>query len=368
MIEVQGKYTNAKIFTDNIEAEALSQVYKICNHPIFEGETVRIMPDVHAGKGCVIGFTATNRSGKLIPNLIGVDIGCAMLTCYLGKVDLDFQDIDKYIQTKIPHGFNVNSKQHVIPYRLDSEIKQVCSLIKDEKYNYHRLSIGSLGGGNHFIEFNEDSEGNKYLVIHSGSRNFGHKIATYYQKQAAEYCKQTNKHVESGLEYLEGDLAGDYKFCVETAQKFAAYSRHMMMISILNHLSILPDKIFETVHNYIDKDIIRKGAISAKMDELVLIPLNMRDGSIMAIGRGNEDWNCSAPHGAGRRMSRKQAKEHLNIHLFVESMEGIYTSCVRESTLDEAPMAYKGKEEIINNVGDSLVIMDIIKPIYNFKS
>jgi len=399
-IEIIGKYTTAKIFNDNVEQEALSQIYEVCNHPIFKDMPVRIMPDVHAGKGCVIGFTA-RLNNRVIPNLIGVDIGCGMLTVNLGKVELDLPKIDNFIRNNIPHGNEVNKHRPRIIKSLEDDIYNVCKNIGDiDKYERHLKSIGSLGGGNHFIEINIDKEDNKYLVIHSGSRNFGHKIATYYQKQAEIYCDKKRSEIRNSLNsykgtfkveedeftiatqkaldvysvpkelsFLEGGLFENYIHDMKVAQKFASMNRFYMYEKIQNFLDIDFIQCFETIHNYIDVlNFVRKGAISADKDEKVLIPLNMRDGSILAIGKGNEDWNNSAPHGAGRLMSRTKAKENINLEDFEKSMEGIYSTSVKQSTLDESPMAYKNPEEIIKYVEDTIEIIDIIKPIYNFKA
>lgn len=355
-----------KIFTDNIEDEALKQVDNIRKHPIFRDETIRIMPDVHAGTGCVIGFTATNSSKKIIPNLIGVDIGCGMLMVKLGNVDFDLELLDSYIDSNIPSGHNIN--EGILSNNIDllSEVKKVCNRIEQlEKLDYHYKSLGTLGGGNHFIEVSTDKENNKYLIIHSGSRNFGHRIASFYQNIAETKCDYEN----IDLRYLCGEDAIDYYSDMKIAQEFASENRIVIASRILQHLKIQPINTVETIHNYISEDnTIRKGAISAQKGEMVLIPINMRDGSILAKGKGNKDWNCSAPHGAGRLMSRNKAKKELSLNDFNNSMRGIYTTSVRETTLDEAPMAYKSIDSIIDNILDTVDIIDILKPIYNFKA
>jgi len=403
MIHINGKYTDANIYTDNIESEALSQVYEIISHPTFKDESVKIMPDVHAGKGCVIGFTATNKSCTIIPNLIGVDIGCGMKTVNLGNIDLDLVELDRFIRHKIPHGCSVNSKiSKLVDNEMTSDIKKVCDMIGDdwEKFDYHLRSIGSLGGGNHFIEISVDKDNNKYLIIHSGSRNFGHRIATYFQKLAIQSCKSKsavysdliNKlrgglrvddndprikeikdaniyQVDKQLTFLEGADYANYMFCMRVAQRMAVQNRDIIAKRILEELNITPVSEFETIHNYIDdNDIIRKGAVSAKKDEILLIPMNMRDGSILAKGKGNADWNNSAPHGAGRLMSRSKAKAELNLDNFHKQMQDIYTTSVGQNTLDEAPDAYKPMQEILDNIGDTVEIIDILKPIHNFKA
>lgn len=360
--------TQLKVFTNIIENEALEQLKEIKKHPMFQNETIRIMPDVHAGMGCVIGFTSTNNTDKIIPNLIGVDIGCGMLTVELGNIDIDLAQLDNFIYNNIKSGFNINTDiQLGITDTEKEKIKSVCNNINDiEKYEYHLKSIGTLGGGNHFIEVSIDKENNKYLIIHSGSRNFGHKIASYYQNIANEKCDYINKD----LRYLENEDAKNYLSDMKIAQEFASLSRKIMATKIVTEgLNIKSFNYFQTIHNYIDdNNIIRKGAISAKKDEIILIPVNMKDGSILAKGKGNKDWNESAPHGAGRLMSRTKAKHNIDLEHFKNQMQGIYTSSVCKSTLDEAPDAYKSIDSIINNISETADIIDVLKPIYNFKA
>lgn len=407
MLELKGKYNTAKVFTYNIEQEAISQIVELLNQEAFRECKVRVMPDTHAGKGCVIGFTA-NLGNKAIPNLVGVDIGCGMIAVKLGAIDIDFQSLDKFIRNNIPHGNKVNKKMQI---RLSKEFHdRIVGISNKTKSNPKRnlLSIGSLGGGNHFIEVNEDKDGDKWLVIHSGSRNFGHKIATYHQKKAIEYCdkqvryfnrekderiellKQTGREEEiqkyvqeinsltekynlpKYLCFLEDSRLQEYLEDMKTAQEYANLNRKVMATKILASIDLNIDELegFQTIHNYIDFEdmIVRKGAISAGKDEKVLIPINMRDGSIIALGKGNEDWNNSAPHGAGRLMSRSKAKEVINLDEYKETMEKVWSTSVKESTLDEAPMAYKPMNEIIDNIKDTVEIVDIIRPLYNFKA
>ena len=365
---VNGTYSEAKIFTDNVEDEALSQIQSICNHPIFENEKVRIMPDVHAGMGCVIGFTSTMTTDKVVANLIGVDVGCGMNVNCVGAVDIDFSKLDSVIRENIPHGFNACNTKHFLFEGLEKDIKEVCKIIGDEnKLEYHLLSLGTLGSGNHFIELNVDSNNLKYLVIHSGSRNFGNKVAKYYQDLAERACQ--DKSLSKDLMYLEGTLADEYLYCMKIAQRFAMQNRYIMADTIMEKMGLNCLESFTTQHNYISDDsIIRKGAVSAKLGEKLIIPMNMRDGSLICVGKGNEDWNTSAPHGAGRLMSRTKAKKNILLNDFVKSMEGVYTSCVSAGTLDESPMAYKPMYEIIENIGDTVEILEVIKPLYNFKS
>lgn len=394
--------SDLKIFTENIEPEALNQIYTLIKQPVFEDCKVRIMPDVHAGAGCVIGFTA-DLGDKVIPNIVGVDIGCGMLTVELEKIDIDFEELDKAIRKRVPSGKNVHDGRVV---RFDELQDLYCYReLKDTK----RLerSIGTLGGGNHFIEIDTDTEGNKYLIIHSGSRNLGKQVAEHYQKLAieimqgkdklfemqekliADYKAQgKRKEIEKAIKelhrkfnpnplgipkelcYLTGKYREWYLHDMQICQKFAVKNREEIARAILNEMGLRSVSSFETIHNYIEfgSNMVRKGAISAKENEMLLIPINMRDGCIIGIGKGNEDWNCSAPHGAGRIMSRSKAKEMVSLDEFRQSMEGIYTTSVNQSTIDESPMVYKPIDEIVKNIEDTVEIVKIIKPIYNFKA
>lgn len=399
--------SDLKIFTENIEPEALNQIYTLVKQPAFADCKVRIMPDVHAGAGCVIGFTA-DLGDKVIPNIVGVDIGCGMLTVELGNIEIDLAQIDSIIRKYVPSGRNVHEGRNV---RFE-ELQQLRCFreLKDTK----RLerSIGTLGGGNHFIEIDTDSEGVKYLIIHSGSRNLGKQVAEYYQKLAveimsgkdelyamqekliAEYKAQGRKAeiqkaiaelhrkfhpnplgIPKELCYLTGKYREDYLHDMKICQHFAAINRYDIANAIVGNLFgadiaywSLP--MFETIHNYIEfgSNMVRKGAISAKAGEKLLIPINMRDGCIIGVGKGNDDWNCSAPHGAGRIMSRSKAKEVVSLEEFEDSMKGIFTTSVGQSTIDEAPMVYKPMDEIIQNIADTVEILKIVKPIYNFKA
>lgn len=395
---------NLKIFTNNIEQEAIDQINTLMEQPAFSDCKVRIMPDVHAGAGCVIGFTA-DLGDKVIPNIVGVDIGCGMLTVELGKIDIDYARLDRVIRENVPSGFNVHEGRKIRYNRLQ-DLKCYREL-KDTR----RLerSIGTLGGGNHFIEIDEGSDGKKYLVIHTGSRNLGKQVADYYQRLAselmqgkdellakqekliAEYKAQGRKDeiqkaiaelrrnfkakqldIPKDLCYLTGKYRDDYLHDMRICQEYAIVNRWLIAHTICYGmgwgLSDLLDS-FETVHNYIDDfNMVRKGAISAKLGEKILIPINMRDGCIIGVGKGNEDWNCSAPHGAGRIMSRNKARESISMESFRESMNGIHTTSVCESTIDESPMAYKPMDEIIENIKDTVDISEIIKPVYNFKA
>lgn len=404
---------NLKIFTDNIEQEAIDQINTLMGQPAFSDCKVRIMPDVHAGAGCVIGFTA-DLGDKVIPNIVGVDIGCGMLTAELGRIDgsdnsiadyvtdIDYEKLDNVIRTCIPSGRNVHEEVKDVFL----ELKNLRCYSKLKNVDWLERSMGTLGGGNHFIEIDEGFEGRKYLVIHTGSRNLGKQVADYYQNLAiesmigkdkltseqdkliAEYKEQgrsseiqdaikelrntwRNKtnDIPKELCYLTGKYRDDYIYDMKICQRFAKQNRLMIALKIMLRMGWCAIDLFETVHNYIDdSNMIRKGAISAKLGEKVLIPINMRDGCIIGVGKGNEDWNCSAPHGAGRIMSRNKARESISMESFRESMNGIYTTSVCESTIDESPMAYKPMDEIIENIKDTVDISEIIKSVYNFKA
>lgn len=398
-----------KIFTKNIEQEAINQINELLNQDAFKDSKIRIMPDVHAGKGCVIGFTG-DLGDKVIPNIVGVDIGCGMLCVELGNIDLDLEKLDKIIHEFVPSGFNVHNERK---YKF-IELEQLKCYRELKNTKRLERSIGTLGGGNHFIEIDIDEDNNKYLVIHTGSRNLGKQVAEYYQELANQLCNynigeyeekkqeiiktykeqgrkdeiqsalvelkkeyQINKNkIPKDLAYLEGQYREDYLHDMKICQEFAILNRMSIAKTILCYLWNRMEvdsrnwNSFETIHNYIsfEDNIVRKGAISAKKGEKVLIPMNMRDGCIIGIGKGNDEWNQSAPHGAGRIMSRIKAKETFNIDEFKESMKDVYTTSVNEETIDEAPFVYKPMQEIIDCIGDTVDIVKIIKPIYNFKA
>lgn len=391
MIEIKGRYNTAKVFTDKLEEKAAGQILQLCNQEFVKESTIRIMPDTHAGAGCTIGTTMTIRD-KIVPNLVGVDIGCGMFVSILGKTEIDFKRLDEVIRSSIPSGFDVRVKPHEYNAFVDIQ-----GLRCKEQVDLNRaaLSIGTLGGGNHFIEMNVDAAGNLYLVVHSGSRHMGKQIAEYYQNRAVrEVVKRSNaeiiaelkqqgreqdiqKQIEKervkiidSLSYVQGQAFEDYIHDMRIAQIFAEFNRKAIAEVIVRKMGFEVKDSFTTIHNYIDMDemLLRKGAISAKAGERVIIPVNMRDGSIIATGKGNADWNQSAPHGAGRLMSRKQARLKLSLEEFKKSMDGIYTTSVSADTLDEAPSAYKPMEEIIANIQDTVEINRIIKPVYNFKA
>jgi len=356
--------SDVKIFATVVEDEAKKQVEILAEQKSFRDQKIRIMPDVHAGKGCVIGFTST-MGDYVIPNVVGVDIGCGMRTIELGKCELDLHTLDRVIAKNIPSGRNIHD--HVV-----YEFKKIYDIkcyreLKDTK-RFER-SVGTLGGGNHFIEIDVDDEGNKYLIIHTGSRNLGNQVAEHYQKLAFKLRDDENTPMD--LAYLSGKEKEDYLHDMAICSEYAVANRDAIAKIILEKLEMTgPFPSFETIHNYIDLDsmIIRKGAINADKGKRLLIPLNMRDGCIIAVGKGNADWNNSAPHGAGRIMSRTKAKAEFTMDEYVKSMEGIFTTSINKGTLDELPMAYKDMSAITDVIDDTVEIEAMIKPIYNFKA
>jgi len=396
MIELRGKYGEAKVYTDVVDNESISQVINLLNQPYVEGSRVRIMPDIHAGAGCTIGTTMTIQD-KICPNLVGVDIGCGMETIRIKEKHIELQSLDKLIRNEIPSGFAIRNKPHRYNEQIDLDSLYCAKHIKLDRA---RLSVGTLGGGNHFIEANKDDDGNIYIVVHSGSRHLGLEIANYYQEagykaltsfnkaeidaviaqlksdgrqsEIQKVLKGMKKHtsIPKPLAYVEGELLDQYLHDMKIAQEFAMYNRKAMIDVIVKGLGLHITEQFTTIHNYIDIEnkILRKGAVSAQDGEVLLIPINMRDGSLVCVGKGNEDWNYSAPHGAGRLMSRSAAKETFTVSEFKKQMEGIYTTSVGHSTLDECPMAYKRIEDIVDNISPTVDIKAIIKPIYNFKA
>lgn len=400
MFEIKGKVNTAICYARVVEDEAVEQIRRMCDHEFTRDSKVRIMPDVHAGKGCTIGTTMTI-TDKAVPNIVGVDIGCGMYTVNLGKTDIDFEKVDEASHF-IPSGRNVWDGRKE---KFDLTRLKCFRSLKETKWL--ERSLGTLGGGNHFIEIDEASDGTKYLVIHSGSRNLGKQVAEYYQQLAIElnrgiedyleareeiirsYKEQGRKNeiqaalkqlswdkankettIPEDLCYLYGRYLEDYLHDAVICQSFARRSREKMAEILIEYTGMTAGEAFHTIHNYIDTDemIIRKGAIAAHKGERVLIPINMRDGSVLAVGKGNPEWNYSAPHGAGRIMSRSKAKNTLSLDEYKKSMEGIYTTSVSESTLDEAPDAYKSLEDIIDVIKESVDVIDIMKPIYNFKA
>jgi tRNA-splicing ligase RtcB len=403
MIEVKGKYNKAIIFTDEVDDVTYGQVSELLNQEFTKDSQIRIMPDCHAGIGCVIGTTMTI-TDKIVPNLVGVDIGCGLDVIEIGEIDINLIKLDEFITNNIPSRFEVNNK--VLDESIDLSKLRCFPNLKN--INYLKRSIGSLGGGNHFIEIDIDNDGNKYLIVHSGSRNLGTQVAEYYQREAVKYHKNKVLDIESeklriideytktgrkseidkalkklsktkiripmpeSLAYLEGKLFDDYIHDMEICQKFASKNREVIARRVLKYLELDYDLLpkFETIHNYINTEdmILRKGAISAYKGERVIIPINMKDGCIIAIGKGCKEFNYSAPHGAGRLMSRREALNTISLKDFKESMKDIYSTSVSKDTLDEAPFVYKPIEMILNNITDTVEVEKIIKPIYNFKA
>jgi len=398
MFEIKGKINTALCYAKVVEDEAIEQIRRMCDYEFTEGCKIRIMPDVHSGKGCTIGTTMTIVD-KAVPNIVGVDIGCGMYTVNLGKVDIDFEKLDEAAHF-VPSGMNIwEGRQE----KFDLQELRCYRSLKNTKWL--ERSLGTLGGGNHFIEIDEASDGTKYLVIHTGSRNLGKQVAEIYQQLAIDLNKGKETYFEQreaiireykaagrrseiqdalkqiawaerkatmpeDLCYLYGTYFEDYLHDVELCQRFARRNREKIAEVLLERTGMTGTDGFHTIHNYIDTEemILRKGAIAARKGEKVLIPINMKDGSVLAIGKGNPEWNYSAPHGAGRLMSRTKAKETLNMEEYKKVMEGIYTTSVNEATLDEAPMAYKSLEDIIDVIKESVDIIEVMKPIYNFKA
>lgn len=410
MFELSGKYNTCKIFTDNCDNETISQLTDLLNQESVKGSKIRIMPDTHAGKGCVIGTTMTLQD-KVIPNLVGVDIGCGMLAIKLKEKEIDLKLLDEVINKYVPAGFEI----HESPVSRSFADKIIAPVDVDKAFK----SLSSLGGGNHFIEIDRDSRGNLWLVVHTGSRHLGIEVCEYYQNRAyeklqesakggslkqlinstiselktahrekeiskqiekikADYERENNTKVPRELAYLTGQDFDDYIHDMQLTQQHAAINRKCIADTIITKMDLHPvskdccydEDYFDTIHNYIDCDnmILRKGSVSAELGEWLIIPMNMRDGSLICIGKGNPDWNYSAPHGAGRIMSRSQAKDKVNLVDFEESMKGIYSTSVCTSTIDESPFVYKPMQEIMDNIKDTVEIVDIIKPIYNFKA
>ena len=398
MIQIKGKYAEATIYTDLVDQPSISQVMELCNQEFAVGQKIRLMPDIHAGAGCTIGTTMTI-GNKIVPNLVGVDIGCGMAVAVLKEKHIELQRLDKVIRKFVPSGFSVRDTVHpFVDYVELHNLKCVNHINLDRA----EKSIGTLGGGNHFIEVDKDEDGTLYLIVHSGSRHLGVEIASYYQKLAYEQlnsCSRSEvdelvkrlksegkqRQIESeikklkstkrtsvpkNLAYVEGKAFDEYIYDMKIAQYYAMLNRRAMINVILKVMKLHAVDEFTTIHNYIDLDnmILRKGAVSAQKGERLIIPINMRDGSLICVGKGNPEWNCSAPHGAGRLMSRAQAKESFTVSQFQKEMSGIYTTSVGRETLDECPMAYKPMESILQNIMDSVEVQKVIRQIYNFKA
>ncbi len=398
MIELKGKYNEAKIFTDVVDEAAIAQVLLLLNQEFAATSRIRLMPDIHAGAGCTIGTTMTI-TDKVVPNMVGVDIGCGMETIRIRQSHIELQKLDKLIYERIPSGFNIREKTHRYFDEINIEdlfCYQYIDTRRAEK------SLGTLGGGNHFIEADKDPEGNIYIVVHSGSRHLGLEVANYYQEEGYKALNGSSKKdiedliaslkaqgrereiqksiaalkntkrtsIPRQLAYVSGQLFEQYIHDMKIVQAYAQLNRQAMMDEIVKGMKLHVTEQFTTIHNYIDTEnmIVRKGAVSARKGEKLLIPINMRDGSLICEGKGNDEWNQSAPHGAGRLMSRSAARESFTVSEFKDQMEGVYTTSVNKDTLDECPMAYKGMRDIVDNIEDTAFVRQIIKPIYNFKA
>lgn len=380
MKKITGKYASATIYTKDIEEQALAQVQNMLDHEITEKNQVAIMPDVHAGKGSTIGTTiqlsGEKESWKISPNVVGVDVGCGIMMYQLADKAIDLKELDRVINKKIPAGFAVHPRSYH-EKETRSEIVNQLNLRLDKKTERRLLdSRGTLGGGNHYIELAVDESGNYWLSVHSGSRHLGVKVASYYQKLAKNHRKilieekNTEGLKDANLAYLsQADLA-HYLHDMTLAQKYAHWNRQTMLGIIVEEMNFQVIDTFDSIHNYIDIEngIIRKGATSAQKEERLVIPLNMRDGSLICRGKGNPEWNYSAPHGAGRVMSRTTARKELSLALYQEQMKDVYSSSIGQRTLDEAPDAYKAVDSIIENISETVTILHHLKPVYNFKS
>lgn len=369
VIKIEGRYNNAVVFTTNIDAKTKKQIETIVNLPAFEGSKIRIMPDCHAGAGCVIGTTMTI-TDKICPNLVGVDIGCGVRAIQLCQNEIDFKKLDTVIRENIPYGFAIHKTP--LSEKYDEMEHRMCMMPfcfednVDKEEKILSRTFGSLGGGNHFIEVDRDERNKLWLLIHSGSRNPGLRVANFYQKLAQK--KDTD--VPKGLACLSGTDAQRYLHDMRCMQCFAHINREAIATIIMKNMGLSWFDIIDTAHNYIGNDnILRKGAVSAHANEEFVLPLNMKDGALICKGRGNQEWNCSAPHGAGRIMSRAEAKKMLKLKDFRQQMEGIYSTCISNNTIDESPMAYKDSKEIINNARDTILDVEhVLHPVYNFKA
>ncbi len=392
MQEYRGKYNSATVFTDIVDGETVSQIIQLLNSPIAEGQKIRLMPDVHAGNGCTVG-TAMTIGGKLAPSLVGADIGCGMEVAFLAEKDVDCARLDEAVHSALPQGRGLRRYVHRCAKEAALD-KLVCA--KRIDLQAAELSMCTLGGGNHFVEMDRRNDGTLVLVIHSGSRRLGLEVARLYQRSAMDYMRKTRAEMTSlqlqlqgrddeieqqlhrlnqqkiseQFAYLEGQLLQDYLHDMRIVQRFAQLNRRAIAQEILRGCGLTATDRFDCVHNYVDTDnmILRKGAVSAQKGERVIIPLNMRDGALLCVGKGNDDWNCSAPHGAGRIMNRARAKKELSVEEFRRTMQGIFSTTVGEGTLDESPMAYKSAQSIVDNIGDTVDIAETVRPVYNYKS
>ena len=363
MIKIENTINNAVIYADSIDPGAEGLIRALCGSPISRGSQIRVMPDVHSGKGCAVGMTMT-LTDTVAPGLVGSDIGCGMTVWKISGRRVELQKLDKLIRESIPSGRAVRSKPH--RFAEQSELDDLLCLrhIQKEKA---LCSIGTLGGGNHFIELDKSEDGSHWLVVHSGSRHLGTEISAYYQKAAFQNCPEGTPFV---FAYVTGTWKDAYLHDMKIAQRFVELNRQAIASEIVKGMKLDVEDTFSTVHNYIDTDymILRKGAVSARAGERLIIPLNMRDGCLLCVGKGNPDWNESAPHGAGRLLSRAESRQSFTLSQFKKEMKGIYTTSVTRETLDESPMAYKPMDAILAQIGPTVEVTERIYPIYNFKA
>lgn len=365
---IQGKYADAMIYTDDIEDYAKAQIQLICDNEVSEGSVIRVMPDVHPGKVGPIGLTMT-LGKRVIPNLLGVDIGCGMLMAKVKTKGLEFQKLDKVIRENIPSGFSIRNKPHSMADEFDFS-RLLCERQMNEEKAVR--SLGTLGGGNHFIEVDK-GENDTYVVIHTGSRHLGVEVTEHYIREGQDFLKSSGYDVPYELTWLEGDLKEAYLHDVSIAQEYVELNRKIILREILKGMKWKEAECTESIHNYIDtlsdgRKILRKGAISAREGQPVIIPVNMRDGVIIGTGKGNMEWNESAPHGSGRKYKRDDVKNYFTVSAFKSEMKGIYSSCIGAGTLDEAPFAYRDMGSILDNIKDTVEVSEILKPLYNYKA
>ena len=365
MKTVRGIYAEAKIFTDDVEEYALAQVKMICDNRVAEGSKIRLMSDIHPGKVGPIGLSMTV-TDKVIPQLLGVDIGCGMTCVKLNKNTAEFQKLDRIIRENVPSGFSIRKVPHYMAEEFPCEKLRCAGHINRQKAE---KSLGTLGGGNHFIELDRGEDGSLYLVVHTGSRHLGEEVAEHYTKLANTSLKEQGLEIPYYMSYLEGEQKEAYVEDVRTVQDYAEWNRQIIVREILKGMKWKAKEQFSAAHNYLDASgILRKGAVAAGKGDRVIIPANMRDGMVLGIGLGNEDWNDSAPHGSGRKLKREDVKSQYTVSDFKKEMKGIYSSCVGADTLDEAPFAYRSITEIAEQIGDTVRITEILKPVYNYKA
>lgn len=368
MNTISGIYGKANVFSNDIEDYAKAQLKMICDNPIAQNSSIKVMPDVHPGNVGPIGLTMTIND-RIIPNLLGVDIGCGMTCTKIKAKSLELQKLDKVIIENIPSGRNIRKKIH---YQANEDLLKKLRCHKHINVNKALYSLGTLGSGNHFIELDKDTNGDLYLVVHTGSRHLGKEVTDYYVSKGATILKENNLDVPYPMTWISNQLMEDYIFDVQIVQEYAQENRNIIINEILKNMKWKEKETFSSIHNYIDilgeSKILRKGAISAKLGEKVIIPINMRDGIILGLGKGNNDWNESAPHGAGRVLNRSDVKNHFTVSDFKKEMNGIYCTCINTDTLDEAPFAYRSIDKIKPIIIDTIDITNVLKPIYNFKA